>query len=981
MESKAHGAASKKEYEMISKICSTVMFMVLLLGMSYTSFAAVNVPLIVKEALPASVTGINRTAEIATGGIPLPEDSGITSITQLGLNGVSVGQFRVIGRWPNGNIKWVLLDFPLNLSAGTTSTAVTLVDGTGNFGGSDLAVDNGTTITVSTGAATFIIKKANFNIFDSVTVDATQMVISGNGGRMSMVGTDDVEYSSANDASSTAVIEENGPVRTVVKATGSFKSVGGARLMDYTLRLHFYKGKTTVKSNTELRNANYQYPGSVAFKSAAIIVPTDLGTSKSATFGINGSLNTTSLGTGETAYLFQGYNTKYKTYPEIFMGHSNVNWLPPLPGSGGDLYTFDPNYTGIKIQVGSTTVNAFGTISQYGDSSASVDDSSGKGVTAGMKWLAAFWPGGFEFKEDGTVSIELYSKQNPYNAVKPIRMALWSHDPRTIIWDFHASGGNTNNVAISKQLEYPLLVRAAFTQYVSTKAIYGQLELPTVAEETSFFADISHSERLPSFENQANTYIYREAPGATGGGGNQLNTALNALLDWLRTGYGGWFLKGEQRVVFNNATISPRSDNFTRAFPSSTWVNPNQLLSMGQDWEHMHVSSSPLYYYLTGDESIKEGILDLNDVIVTSTNYPLYPLPASTYLRGFAWKTQLASMGFEFSCETGSCDNRVKSLLETAIGFQIDSRDGGGNTWRSFGRSLDRGYLFWEDPEEMIFGNQSLRHNHSLYDYLYFEGIWQCWRVMKSSWWNYSRLLDMEDYLTGLSQYYFKEWIEATQPGTPAAALNFPYSMQYNTLLDTATSYTHYDGSNLGVYDFGRAASWGYSRTTDQDFLNKGKELVWETPVTGLNSQHELQVQHFIHTYNNSATIPTWKPLPINVTDNGGGSYTLSWTVPTGTTQYQIKYSSKPIVEWLGFNKDTRKYLYDPASYTAFFAASNIVRNPAPATPGTVQTITLSGLPVGQKFSAKYLATPNEPLLPSKSAPRAPVPPVDVRIK
>jgi len=124
-------------------------------------------------------------------------------------------------------------------------------------------------------------------------------------------------------------------------------------------------------------------------------------------------------------------------------------------------------------------------------------------------------------------------------------------------------------------------------------------------------------------------------------------------------------------------------------------------------------------------------------------------------------------------------------------------------------------------------------------------------------------------------------------------------------------------------------------------------------------------------TYLNQAYITTWQELPINVIENGGGSYTLSWTVPAGATQFQIKYSSKTIVEWLGFNKDTRAYQYAPALYTAFFAANNITNIPVPAITGTIQTITLTGLPTGQQFAAKCLV--ENILVPTATA--APAPP------
>jgi len=119
--------------------------------------AAVNVPLTIQEALySGSVAGVNRVGYPVTVGVPLPDDpnNGAADPSQLSLTGAAVGQFRVLGRWPSGRIKWLLIDTQASLSAGQNNTSIALTGGgTGNFGGPTLATDNGTTITVATGTA------------------------------------------------------------------------------------------------------------------------------------------------------------------------------------------------------------------------------------------------------------------------------------------------------------------------------------------------------------------------------------------------------------------------------------------------------------------------------------------------------------------------------------------------------------------------------------------------------------------------------------------------------------------------------------------------------------------------------------------------------------------------------------------------------------------------------------------------------------
>jgi len=72
--------------------------------LSTSCLAAINTPLTVQEALYSGgpTTGIARTNEPLTVGVPLPDSAGISSIGVLGLTGASAAQFMVEGRWPSG---------------------------------------------------------------------------------------------------------------------------------------------------------------------------------------------------------------------------------------------------------------------------------------------------------------------------------------------------------------------------------------------------------------------------------------------------------------------------------------------------------------------------------------------------------------------------------------------------------------------------------------------------------------------------------------------------------------------------------------------------------------------------------------------------------------------------------------------------------------------------------------------------------------
>src|SRR5689334_16696816 len=120
-------------------------------------WAALNVPLTVQETLYSGGSpGVTRSNEPFCMGVPLADSANISSTSVLTLLGASAGQFRVLGTWPSGHYKWVEVCGILpSMSAGATAS-VTLTDGgAGNFGGANLATDNGATIAVTTGPATF----------------------------------------------------------------------------------------------------------------------------------------------------------------------------------------------------------------------------------------------------------------------------------------------------------------------------------------------------------------------------------------------------------------------------------------------------------------------------------------------------------------------------------------------------------------------------------------------------------------------------------------------------------------------------------------------------------------------------------------------------------------------------------------------------------------------------------------------------------
>ncbi|MEZ4526977.1 MAG: hypothetical protein R2941_13760 [Desulfobacterales bacterium] len=226
--------------------------------------------------------GISRLAAPVTSGIPLPKEANILSIDDLTVTdsqGSAVpAQFAVLSRW-NGTpddaakpIKWVLLDFQADIPANSTDTYYLKNASAGNASSSSLSLQNASDkITVSTGKARFQISKNWFNLFDYVWIDRdndgqTDDEIVSQPGKGGIVLTDKSgkQFTALLEKPEEIIVEEQGPLRAVIKIRGVLKSADGSRFAPsvhqagfdqpytnsffyYNCRMHFFDNADYVK--------------------------------------------------------------------------------------------------------------------------------------------------------------------------------------------------------------------------------------------------------------------------------------------------------------------------------------------------------------------------------------------------------------------------------------------------------------------------------------------------------------------------------------------------------------------------------------------------------------------------------------------------------------------------------------------------------------------------------------------------------------
>jgi hypothetical protein len=616
------------------------------------------VPLTVREATYANgISGVARTNGVFCQGVPIPQSANVTSTAVLGLTGATAGQFRILATWDGSKAKWIeVCGVVASVSAGGTAT-VTLTDsGSGNFGGSNLATD-GTPIVVSTNGGTcgsgsaicFEVKKANHNGIDRVRIGATAVVASGSSDGFVVAGPDPAAaypgnvtcsptsggtacttlYKSRNDAASTCLIEKNGPVQAVLKCEGSHVDGAAHAYMKYTARYYFTKGSSAVKVTDELRNADYgtsntfatAYKGHQGYELRT--VPNISGTLNYAIGGAvvsngTGTVQTGTMTTSDSVYLYQGRTNLLA---------SNCS------GANGCIdFTTDDGYVMKK----NTSTLASGDSTKYVEGWADISDASGVGVEIGLYQLSAFNPKSLEFNNGTDVRIGIWPRENS----KPYYQSWPQHAIHDLFLIYHASALSSLSSEFMKMQHY-LVAYPGIAYLNSTGCFPYPFVDPTV--ESKFYST-SFTSVMPDVSGFALPYFNDLGPGVNhlglsavrywawgqGSSNNQAEFRWANLLRFLQRGTPGRLAAALHWYRMQAEQSFPRSDGFNwrdktgeidaaAATPIATSANSSLAhrdwavgsSSYGNDSsQHTHWYGMMDAYYLTGDETLHDAIID-----------------------------------------------------------------------------------------------------------------------------------------------------------------------------------------------------------------------------------------------------------------------------------------------------------------------------------------------------------------------------------
>lgn len=474
---------------------------VLFFSFSLKTARALEVPLKVKE-----YAGVDRINDPVTTGIPLPQGVVMKEQTLRIKDGKGKeipSQFRVLSRWPDGSIKWVLADFQATVKSGK-ETLYSLQDGgdpSENFPLSHLKVtETKDILTVATGALQLRISKKKFNLFDQVFMD-----IDGDGkedpllldqldaGVIITKKDNKTLYLSSSDEAPQVVVEEKGPMRVVIRIDGRHNShtengvyKDQLSYLDYTVRIHAYNDKSylrvfyTLKNPDRFTARNYHEGGPGVFhefEGLALKVKTNLTGNKSFILGGDKRVQA-KLGAGERVTLYQDSS-------------GGPHWGPSKDGSP----FWSTSFRGYKIYKNDQEISSGYRSSGWGDLSNAT-----WGLTVSLRHFWQNFPKGIELEDSGSVIVELF----PTRWAKPHRFEGGRYKTHELFYYFHSGPADkAQSERILRSFQNPLRALAPNTWYQASMALG--------------YMSVEDEKRFPQYEEAARSVIAYKGPHANMG--------------------------------------------------------------------------------------------------------------------------------------------------------------------------------------------------------------------------------------------------------------------------------------------------------------------------------------------------------------------------------------------------------------------------------------------------------------------------------
>ena len=196
--------------------------------------------------------GAKRTDEAVCSGVPFARGAlqpGDPVHVESGDGVPLVTQTKVLGQWPDGSVKWLLVQFSADCPA-NKERVYRLVSGEGPESESQLAVrDEDERIVIDTGPLLVNISKTRLAVPGDVRFRNPLKSTFFKGGLFKFVLEDGAVHDTVGSTPEMVVVEEAGPLRATVRVVGWLQGPEQEHSYKLDARLRFYAGQSHVRAD------------------------------------------------------------------------------------------------------------------------------------------------------------------------------------------------------------------------------------------------------------------------------------------------------------------------------------------------------------------------------------------------------------------------------------------------------------------------------------------------------------------------------------------------------------------------------------------------------------------------------------------------------------------------------------------------------------------------------------------------------------
>ncbi len=187
-------------------------------------------------------------------------------------------QRRVLATWPDGSVKWLLVDFRLDLDPlEEIEVAVEIADEPVGVDAHDaIRIEwAGQALRVDTGPMSFELSSETGGLIQRLT--AHGQIYCGRPGTV-LVSQPDGRLLGIDQGPANINVEEDGPQRSVIRVDGKHYDVDSGNALDYTLRFTVFGGQAMIRTHYTLTNREESDPFPI--RSVQLVQPVDLTSGK-----------------------------------------------------------------------------------------------------------------------------------------------------------------------------------------------------------------------------------------------------------------------------------------------------------------------------------------------------------------------------------------------------------------------------------------------------------------------------------------------------------------------------------------------------------------------------------------------------------------------------------------------------------------------------------------------------------------------------